>query len=46
MVIVSLVFLNVLVLVGAYALISWLSGQDVLQPIRIEARDRGQGWRR
>jgi hypothetical protein len=46
MVIVSLVVLNLLLLLGAYALISWLTGQDVLQPIRIDARERGRVFRR
>ncbi len=34
MVIVSLVVLNVIMLAGAYALISWLAGQDVLSDPR------------
>lgn len=41
MMIVSLVLLNMLILVGAYALISWLTGNDVLQPVRVHQRDRG-----
>jgi hypothetical protein len=46
MAIVSLVFLNALVLVGAYAFISWLLGTDALSPIRIDGRGQRQRGRR